>query len=100
MDLKRASLGAPLLGALLVAGCASGFDWSKPGATQQAIDSDLKACRLIAERAPALPRVRTALPSGTGTYSTGSERDADAQLEQAQRVETCMRERGYQLVAK
>lgn len=92
--------GFPLLAALLLAGCASGFDWSKPGATQQAIDTDLKACRLIAERTPALPRVRTTLPSGTGTYSTGSELDADAQLEQAQRVETCMRERGYQLVAK
>lgn len=97
MDLKT---GLPLLAVLLVAGCASGFDWSKPGASQQAIDSDLKACRLSAERTPALPRVRTALPSGTGSYSTGSELDADAQLEQAQRVETCMRERGYRLVAK
>ena len=95
MDLKLASLGLALL-----AGCASGFDWSKPGATQQAADADIKACRLAAERTPALPRVRTAPPSGTGSYSTGSELDADAQLEQAQRIEACMRSRGYQLVRK
>jgi hypothetical protein len=100
MDLKPGSPGPLVFALLLLAGCASGFDWGKPGATQEAIDSDLKACRLSAERTPTLPRVRTALPSGTGTYSTGSDLDADAQLDQAQRVETCMRERGYQLVAK
>jgi hypothetical protein len=94
MDLKAAFLGLALL-----AGCASGFDWSKPGATQEATDADIKACRLAAERTSALPRVRTAPPSGTGRYTTGSELDADTQLEQAQRLETCMRERGYQLVS-
>ena len=95
MDLRIISLGL-----LLLAGCASGVDWSKPGATQESTDADMKACRLAAERMPALPRVRTATPSGTGSYTTGSELDADTQLERTQRLEACMRERGYQLVRK
>lgn len=95
MDLKLVVLALPL-----AAACASNVDWGKPGVTQEATDADLRACRLAAERVPALPRLRTAPPSGTGTYTTGSELDADAQLEQAQRIEACMRERGYQLVRK
>ncbi|HEX7053675.1 MAG TPA: hypothetical protein VF211_07045 [Burkholderiales bacterium] len=95
MDLRLAALGLAL-----VAGCATRFDWSKPGATQEAIDADLRACRLAAESIPALPRVRTAPPSGTGSSTTGSELDADTQLERAQRTEACMRSRGYELVAR
>lgn len=95
MDLKPAALAL-----LFLAACASNIDWSKPGATQEATDADIKACRLAAESVPTLPRPRTAPPSGTGSYATGSELDADTQLEQAQRVETCMRSRGYQLVRK
>jgi hypothetical protein len=95
MDLKHAWLALPLLAA-----CASGVDWSKPGATQAALDADVKDCRLAAQRVPALPRLRTAPPSGTGSSTTGSDLDADTQLAQAQRIESCMRSRGYQLVSK
>lgn len=95
MDLKLAWLVLPL-----VAACASSVDWSKPGATQAATDADAKACRLAADQVPALPRLRTAPPSGTGTSTTGSDLDADTQLARAQRIEACMRSRGYQLVSK
>jgi hypothetical protein len=95
MDLKLAGLALLLLG-----GCASSIDWSKPGSTREATDADIKACRVAAESVPVLPRPRTAPPSGTGSYTTGSELDADTQLEQAQRVEACMRNRGYQLVRR
>lgn len=95
MDLRITSLALAL-----VAGCASTLDWSKPGATRAAIDADAKACRLAAERVPTLPRPQTAPLSGATSSATGTDLDADRQLAQAQRVETCMRERGYQLVSK
>jgi hypothetical protein len=95
MDVKMASLAL-----VLVAGCASSMDWSKPGSNEQAVNADLKACRLAAESYPALPRIQTAPASATGSTSTGTDVDADVQLQRAQRVETCMRERGYQLVRK
>lgn len=98
MDLRLSLRVATLLAVIALAGCASDVDWSKPGASREATDADIKACRVGAERIPTLPRPRTAQPSGTGSYTTGSEIDADTQLEQAQRVEACMRARGYQLV--
>lgn len=93
MDLRLAALAF-----LLLAACASRFNWAKPGATQDAVDADLKACRLAAQSYPGLPRVRTAPPSATGSTATGTDIDADVQLERAQRVDACMRSRGYQLV--
>ncbi len=95
MDLRLASLAL-----LLLTGCASSLEWSKPGATQEASDADLKVCRLAAESYPGLPRVRTAPPSATGSTATGTDIDADVQLERAQRVDACMRSRGYQLVRR
>lgn len=95
MDVRLAALAL-----LLLAGCASSFDWTKPGATQDAVDADLKACRLAAQSYPGLPRVRTSPPSATGSTATGTDLDADVQLERAQRVDACMRGRGYQLVGK
>ena len=93
MDLRLVPLAV-----LLLAGCASNLEWTRPGAAQDAIDTDLKACRLAAESYPGLPRVRTAPPSATGSTATGTDIDADVQLERAQRVDACMRSRGYQLV--
>jgi hypothetical protein len=95
MDLKLTALGLVLL-----AGCASTVDWTKAGATQEAIDADVKACRVAAHNVPALARLPSTPPSGTGTLTTGTNLDADVQLEQAQRVEACMRARGYQLVRR
>ena len=95
MDLKAVWLAPALLAA-----CASTVDWSKPGATQAAIDADVKACRAQADKVPVLPRQQTTTPSGAASYPTGTELDADRQLVLAQRLETCMRERGYELVKK
>jgi hypothetical protein len=95
MDLRLAPLAL-----VLVAGCASTLDWTRPGATQASLDADLKACRLGAESYPGLPRLRTAPPSATGSTATGTDIDADVQLERAQRVDACMRGRGYELVRK
>jgi hypothetical protein len=95
MDMKLAWLALPL-----VASCASTVDWTKPGTTQAAIDADVKACRLAAETVPTLPRLQTAPPSGAISSSTGTDVDADRQFAQAQRIDACMRERGYQLVRK
>lgn len=95
MDLKPACLAL-----LLVTACASPMDWSKPGATQDAIDADVRACRLAAESYPVSPRLPSTPPSGTGTRSTGTDLDADTQLVEAQRVDSCMRSRGYQLVRR
>ncbi len=95
MDLKVALLALPLLAA-----CASSLDWSKPGASDAQTDADVKACRAEAEKVPVLPRQQTTTPSGAASYPTGTELDADRQMVLAQRLETCMRERGYQLVKK
>jgi hypothetical protein len=95
MDLKLAWLALPFLAA-----CASTVEWAKPGATQQAIDADVRACRVAADQVPTLPRPQTAPPTTGAGSPTGTDLDADRQLQQAQRVEVCMRERGYQLVRK
>ena len=88
------------LALLLLTACAGSATWSKPGTTEAAVDADLKTCRLAAERVPTLPRPQTAPPSGAANSSTGTDLDADRQLAQAQLVERCMRERGYELVRK
>jgi hypothetical protein len=95
MDVRIAWLALPLLAA-----CASTVDWSKPGATREAIDADVSACRRTAERIPTVPRLQSAPPNGPVGSTTGTDLDADRQLAQAQLVERCMRERGYRLVSK
>lgn len=95
MDVKLAWLALPF-----IAACASTVEWSKPGATQESMDADLKACRVAAERIAALPRPQTATPASGMSSPAGTDLDADRQLQQAQRVEACMRGRGYQLVRK
>lgn len=95
MGLRSAWLAVPFLAA-----CASTVDWSKPGASQEQIDADLKACRTLAVQIPIVPRERTTAPSGAVSQSTGTDLNADRQLVVAQRTESCMRQRGYQLIRK
>lgn len=95
MGLRSAWLALPLLAA-----CASTLDWSKPGASQEQIDADVKACRTLAVQIPIVPKERTTAPSGAISQPTGTNLDADRQLAIAQRTESCMRQRGYQLVRK
>jgi hypothetical protein len=94
MGMKLRWLALPLLAA-----CASTVDWSKPGATQAEIDADIGACRRAAQGVPTLPRLQTA-PSGAVSQPTGTDLDADRQMQEAQRVQECMQKRGYRLVAK
>ena len=91
MDVRPIWIVFPLLAA-----CASSVDWSKPGASQESIDQDVQACRLAAQAVPTLPRPQTA-PSGAVLYPTGTDLDAERQLQEAQRVQQCMQSKGYNL---
>jgi hypothetical protein len=92
--------------AVLVAGCSTA-QWDKPGATAQSVDADLRSCNAAVQAAPSLPsprttsnsvEVRAAPGGGIGVQTpSGSYGDADRQLQQGQRVEDCMRQRGYTL---
>jgi hypothetical protein len=90
-DMMRKSLA--LL--LLMAGCSS-VHWEKPGATRDTVDSDLRACTTAAQAAPTLPALRTS-PTGTEVLPHPTDRDADRQLQEGERVQNCMRSRGYTL---
>lgn len=80
---------------VLLAGCSS-VQWDKPGATQASVDADLRGCTSAAEAAPTLTQPRTT-SSGIEMQPHPTERDADRQLQQAQRVQSCMRDKGYSL---
>ena len=93
------------LGILLIAGC-SNAQWDKPGATAANIDADLRGCTTAAQAVPSLPSPRTTSNSvevrtaqtGVGVQTpAGAYGDADQQLQQGQRVQECMRDKGYTL---
>lgn len=94
------------LGVLLLAGCTTA-QWEKPGATAEGIDADLRGCSMVAQSVPTLPASRTTSSSvevrstGTGVAVHEASRvgDSDRQLQQAQRVQDCMRQKGYSLKA-
>jgi hypothetical protein len=95
------------LGVLLLAGCASA-QWDKPGAASATVDADLRACNAAVQAVPSLPSPRTtsnsvevrAASGGVGVQTpSGAYGDADRQLQQGQRVEDCMRSKGYTLKA-
>jgi hypothetical protein len=89
---------------VLLSGCATGH-WEKPGATQAGIDADLNACSANAQVVPALPSPRTTstsvevrtTPGGVGVQTAGAYGDSDRQLNEAQRLQDCMRGKGYAL---
>ncbi|MFN2646633.1 MAG: hypothetical protein ABR570_16730 [Burkholderiales bacterium] len=83
------------LALVILAGCSS-MQWEKPGATQASIDSDLGACTSAAESVPTLPAPRTT-STGVEMQPHPGDRDADRQLQIAQRVQACMRDKGYAL---
>jgi hypothetical protein len=92
---------------LLVAGCST-VQWDKPGATAESVDADLRSCHAAVRAAPGMPSPRTTANSpevraspttGVSVQSAGAYGDADKQLQQGQRVEGCMRSRGYTLKA-
>jgi hypothetical protein len=77
---------------VILAGCSS-LQWQKPGATPETVDADVGACNSAAEVVPTVPAPRT--PSGNDMNP--ADRDADRQFQLAQRVDACMRQRGYSL---
>jgi hypothetical protein len=80
---------------LILAGCSS-VHWEKPGATRDSVDGDLRACTTAAQAVPIVPALRTS-PTGTEVLPHPTDRDADRQLQEGERVQNCMRARGYTL---
>ena len=83
------------LAVLLLAGCSS-VQWDKPGATQASVDADLRACSTAAQAVPTLAQPKTT-STGIEIQPHPTDRDADRQLQEAQRMQACMREKGYTL---
>ena len=92
---------------LLLAGCST-VQWEKPGATAESVDADLRSCNAAAYATPGIPsprttsnspEVRTSPTTGVSVQSAGAYGDADKQLQQGQRIEDCMKSRGYTLKA-
>jgi hypothetical protein len=83
------------LALLLLAGCSS-VQWDKPGATPASVDADLRACATTAQAAPTVPPLKTT-STGMEIQPHPTDRDADRQLQEGQRVQACMREKGYTL---
>ena len=80
---------------VLLAGCST-VQWDKPGATSASVDADLRACSSAAQAVPTVPQLRTS-PTGTEIQPHPADRDADRQLQEGQRVQACMRDKGYTL---
>ena len=88
------------LALLLLAGCATA-QWDKPGVTAEVADNDARACRASAQAVSTLPRPQTTVTSSGAVIVTESNQPADAQraMEEGQRMEDCMRKKGYRLKA-
>jgi len=80
---------------LLLAACSTA-QWDKPGATAEAIDADLRSCSTAAQSFSTLPQPRTT-STGAEIQPHPTDRDADRQLQLAQRQQECMRQKGYVL---
>ena len=76
--------------ALALAACASAPDWVRDGTSREAMEADLLACDVQARSVPTVPRPRDPL-----RVDPPDMPDADQQLDLMQRVDRCMRGRGY-----
>lgn len=86
------------LALLLVAGCGT-TQWQKPGTPQEMADADARACAAAAQTAPTLPRSQTTVMSSGAVITTEPAQPIDArrQMEEGERMQDCMRKKGYQL---
>ena len=75
---------------VVLAGCSAVGDWTRDGTSREAMEADLLACDAAARAYPTVPRPR----QGAGRASTDPP-DADHMLDLAERVDRCMRSRGY-----
>ena len=83
---------------LLLAGCST-VQWQKPGATPEMAETDARACSSAAQVASQLPRTQTTtMASGAVVVTEPNEpRDAARQMQEGQRMQECMRQKGYTL---
>lgn len=86
---------------LLVAGCASGPQWSKAGGTKEAMQADLYLCEQSAG-STVQPRVQgpSGTPSGLGgerkaAFNAMAEREGERMQKDQRAVAECMRAKGY-----
>jgi hypothetical protein len=85
---------------LLLAGCGT-TQWVKPGVTQEVADADTRACAATAQATAPLPRSQTTVTSSGAVLVTEPTQPLDArrQMEQGERMQDCMRQKGYELKA-
>lgn len=83
---------------VLLAGCST-VHWEKPGATAETADADARACQAGAQAASVQPRPQTTVTSSGAVLVTEPTQPVDAyrQMEEGQRMEDCMRKKGYRL---
>jgi hypothetical protein len=83
---------------LMLAGCGTP-QWEKPGATQEMADGDARACAAAAQAGPTLPRPQTTVMSSGAVVVTepAQQQDAQRRVDEGQRMQDCMREKGYVL---
>lgn len=86
------------LALLLLAGCGT-TQWVKPGATVEMANADARACAAGAQATPAQPRSQTTVMSSGAVVVTEPTQPVDArrQMEEGERMQDCMRQKGYQL---
>jgi len=83
---------------LVLAGCGT-TQWNKPGVSQEVADADARACAATAQATPPLPRAQTTVSSSGAVLVTEPTQPLDArrQMEQGERMQDCMRQKGYTL---
>jgi len=88
------------LAVLVLAGCSS-TQWDKPGATQEVADADARTCAASAETVSYVPRPQTTVMSSGAVVVTEPTQPMDAQrrMDEGQRMQECMRQKGYRLKA-
>ncbi len=83
------------IGCVVLASCASGPQWDKPGVTPESLAADLKQCELsapIAPRTPAGPRTTRGPGIDLGQVV---EREGERMRKDERYVDECMRAKGY-----
>ncbi|HUQ73600.1 MAG TPA: hypothetical protein VM183_02660 [Burkholderiales bacterium] len=90
----------PWFAILLLAGCSTA-QWERPGASAEMVDADARACGAAAQAAPLLPSPQATMTSSGAVIVTerSDPVDANRQMQEGQRVQNCMRQKGYTLRA-
>lgn len=85
---------------LLLAGCSTA-QWDKPGVTAEMADADARVCAAGAQASSVQPRPQTTVTSSGAVLVTEPTQPVDAyrQMDEGQRMDDCMRKKGYRLKA-